>query len=362
MLFGIQSMQLTARDATHRNVHVSGPPAVLPVRRNISFPESQSDRVLLPLKLVNDTARRTRIRNHFNYSAVPYYSCPRLNLLPTKVCDLLAKLPRPGVVTDSVKTNAMPRSLPSRDVVLIHIGKSGGSTVIPEIKSAVQRLRHLNVSYVHVVDAMTHEYSTQRLFVIVMRNPIRRFVSAFYYRSPESDPRNIAYRDTFDARFKSVSMFAEALYSDGALNVTVLKAFKSNPHIKMNIAHYLTRFLASIPSHSTASASRNIFVITQEALAQDAKVALDLDIDVHKNRGRRPRCMTLTSAALSNLRRFLAPDFAVVERLHELGALTPMQHAALSDPVCTQDSEWCVEGNCSSVLLPQPSSSSHADQ
>jgi hypothetical protein len=194
-----------------------------------------------------------------------------------------------------------------------------------------------------------YAYQPDRLYIIAIRNPIRRVVSAFYDRMPFYDYslRETPQRIAFDAQYPSVSAFAEALYTpDNEPDKRVLKLAAFKRHVFANLDHYLALFLKSVPL-GAAAAHQNVVVITQEALAYDAKVVLNVTISRRANPGTQLRCMTLSERALSNLRRFLAADFAAVERLNELGVLTPAQYAALSDPVCTHDAEWCDTAECS---------------
>jgi hypothetical protein len=209
-------------------------------------------------------------------------------------------------------------------------------------EAAKGHFTNLSVVHWHERDArtLTASYSTDRVFAFAIRNPIRRFISAFYHQS--FLPQKVSARRRFYERFGNASAFAEALYStSGRLDEAVLGSFASNEHIRCNLDFYMARFLATIPP--AADASRNIVVITQEALARDVKVGLNVTIKDALNANPRSRCLLVSERALANLRRFLEPDYAVIERLNELGVLMPAQYAVLSDPVCTQESEWCTE-------------------
>jgi hypothetical protein len=267
-----------------------------------------------------------------------------------RVCNLRARVvnvsSKPSVELGAIVARALPEGL---SVKLLHIGKCGGSTLQPYVKNEFRERRGRNVTYLHL--KTLHPYQRDRLYIIAIRNPIRRVVSAFYDRMPFYDhsihdtPRRMA----FDARFPSVSSFAEALYTpEGGLDKGVLRFSSFIKHIAANLDHYLTDFLKSVTADAIAE-NQNIVVITQEALAHDAKAGLNLTISRRANPGTQLRCMTLSERALLNLRRFLAADFAAVERLNELGVLTPTQYAALSDPVCTHDVEWCSAAECSTL-------------
>tara|TARA_X000000950_G_scaffold286761_1_gene396714 strand:- start:288 stop:506 length:219 start_codon:yes stop_codon:yes gene_type:complete len=60
------------------------------------------------------------------------------------------------------------------DLVIIHIGKCGGSTVCEELNS-----RNIKYEIYHITEA---KYKANKSYVIVINNPIKRFISAFYWR------------------------------------------------------------------------------------------------------------------------------------------------------------------------------------
>jgi hypothetical protein len=60
------------------------------------------------------------------------------------------------------------------NLVVIHIGKCGGSTVVTELRS-----NNINFENIHVRNV---KYEVNKTYVIIIRNPIQRFISAFNWR------------------------------------------------------------------------------------------------------------------------------------------------------------------------------------
>ena len=60
------------------------------------------------------------------------------------------------------------------NLVFIHIGKCGGSTITNELRS-----KNVKFSQIHDSQAI---YQPNKNYVIVIRNPIKRFISAFNWR------------------------------------------------------------------------------------------------------------------------------------------------------------------------------------
>lgn len=60
------------------------------------------------------------------------------------------------------------------NLVIIHVGKCGGSTVCDELCS-----KNIKFSTIHIEEAV---YEPNKNYVIVIRNPIKRFISALNWR------------------------------------------------------------------------------------------------------------------------------------------------------------------------------------
>ena len=60
------------------------------------------------------------------------------------------------------------------NLVLIHIGKCGGSTVCHELND-----KNIKYQHAHMIEV---KYEKNKNYIIVIRNPIGRFISAFNWR------------------------------------------------------------------------------------------------------------------------------------------------------------------------------------
>jgi hypothetical protein len=268
----------------------------------------------------------------------PWLLAGNSSTLTTNLSALATPSPPCRVPTVSAVAEALSTRFASGFVV--HIGKTGGMSIKNNVKSQLVEAGCLQVIGVHL-QRFKETYNASSLYAITIRNPIRRFVSAFYFGwvSPvKADASRIlkdqryAKRASFYKEYSTVSLFAEALYnSSGHLQTSVVDRFDVNRHITCGIDFYLDGFLLTVPV-GAPSIYRNIVVVTTENLAADAAAGLGISVRGHANRQDHDDIdKRLSPLALSNVVLFLARDFAIIERLNAIKVLTPLQYEVLSN-------------------------------
>ena len=206
----------------------------------------------------------------------------------------------------------------------IHVGKCGGSTIeklLPESPLISQAYKHVIQSHVCGVSI-----DTNCDYLICLRNPISRAVSAYEWRRKlvvtDSLPnQSNRFRGEYDAltSYSSFSELASKLYqNNSSLDELVARDFQLIHHLRESISFYLKPLL-SILNFS------NVYgVICQENLTADCERLLGITpngITERKNYSRREFPSTLSDSATSNLKRYLYDDYACVLGLWSAGIL-----------------------------------------
>ena len=153
---------------------------------------------------------------------------------------------------------------------LIHIGKCGGSSITDELRD-----RKIKFTRVHIRKVA---YNPNKKYVIVIRNPIKRFISAFYWRY-----HLVCKTRKQKNRFKNEKYFlnkyqnVDNLCNDLKINPDI---FNSNyvHHIKENIHFYLKDFIDKCPKNQILG------VICTETLKEDMKYIFDINVLKHEKK------------------------------------------------------------------------------
>lgn len=206
----------------------------------------------------------------------------------------------------------------------IHIGKCGGSSLQEAIRlSPVVQNSYAKVLRSHVGGFKFVENCD---YLIVIRNPIERAISAFSWRKklvvhdehPEQVVRFPGEREILN-RYSSLERLAEALYfpETGILNQLAARDFESIHHLRERISFYLNPLLPMLRRDNTLG------IIVQERMNQDVKKILDVNLtsDFKKNKDKLDSSRSMSSAAILNLKRYLAGDFKCITELWCLGCL-----------------------------------------
>jgi hypothetical protein len=210
--------------------------------------------------------------------------------------------------------------LPDRSdrLIYVHIGKCGGSSLGRAIShSKVLRREFRAVAKFHIKKP---PITKNAKYLIVVRNPIDRAVSAFNwrYRLVVDEEKQ---KDRFDNEWKILTKYgtlnslSEALYVEGHLDSEVAQDFNSIHHLRENISFYLGDLLQSISSEQIYG------VLATETLNQDIMKILGVHSVARVHENSRSVDLTrgnLSDDAIENLKRFLASDYKNLQILLEM--------------------------------------------
>ncbi len=203
-------------------------------------------------------------------------------------------------------------------LVYIHIGKCGGAS----LNSAIAQSQRLSEEFRYItrIHIAKPEYREGARYLIVIRNPISRALSAFNWRYRlvvEEASQDSRFSGEIDVlrKYGTLNALAENLYEGGVLNPEVASEFRSIHHLHEDISFYLGELLQQV------SAEQIFAVLTQENLDDDIEANLGVVIEtrIHSNRpSTDSEKLFLSDAARSNLKNILSADYEAIARLDEL--------------------------------------------
>jgi len=235
-------------------------------------------------------------------------------------------------------------------VHFLHVSKTGGTAIKHVLKLHLATPEYAIVLHGHRQTLRDVPKSDKVIFCL--RDPISRFVSGFYSRLRQGQPRyfvrwsadeEIAFR-----HFDTPNGLAQALSSaDGEQRTQAEKAMRSIVHVKDSYARWLEN------EEYLLSRLSDIFLIGfQETLEQDfeqlrTKLGITTNVqlptdDVTAHRSPDNLDKKLDAEAIENLRRWYAADFrfyALCRRICELASTGRIP-------------EWKVAGAVDEFLLP----------
>lgn len=203
---------------------------------------------------------------------------------------------------------------------MIHIGKTGGTSVKTALRNARSELYHIQL-HGHVV--RLPDIPESESFFFFLRDPCARYVSGFLSRQRRGYPRHdVAWRpDEALAfrRFSDPNALAEALSSnDPEERSSAENAMRSIRHVR---DHFSDWFVSLEYLHSRSE--RLLFAGTQEHLSDDfdelkSHLRLRQDVclpsdDVRSHRSPSGTSNVLSTRALHNLRSWYSEDYSFLE-------------------------------------------------
>ena len=198
---------------------------------------------------------------------------------------------------------------------LIHIGKCGGSSITNELRG-----RKIKFTCVHIRKVA---YNPNKKYVIVIRNPIKRFISAFYWRY-----HLVCKTKKQENRFKNEKDFlnkyqnVDNLCNDLKINPDI---FNSNyvHHIKEDIHFYLKDFIDKCPKNQILG------VICTETLKEDMKYIFDINVVKHEKKNGNNETINVESYKI--LKNYLKNDYMIIDKMFEYGWIDDKKYKILKE-------------------------------
>lgn len=194
----------------------------------------------------------------------------------------------------------------------IKIGKCGGST----IKQALED-NDINFDFFHV---RVPKYNPAEKYLISIRNPVERFISAFYWRKYLVLDKD--QKDRFVGEYDFFQKYAtiEDLIRD---DITALKRQYVH-HIDEDIHFYLGDLVNQLSSENVMG------VVCTETLNEDIERIFNIKIHTHeKNNSKRK--IPIKEEGRKALKEYLYKDYLVIEKLNNLQLLSKVHYKILSE-------------------------------
>ena len=238
----------------------------------------------------------------------------------------------PNLAKSSIK-NCLPVTGPAARLNVIHIGKSGGSTVRVEIKKSQLLLEKYNdIFFTHGFKPI---YRRSDDYLIVIRNPLSRAISAFnwrYHLVVETEKKKGFKKGEWEVlkKYDTLSNLAESIYSEsGHINRSALNEFRLIPHLYEDISFYLSDLLPRLLPAQVYG------VIKTHSIQSDCSELLGSGLIGHeKKHGTSDQTglrNCLTSKARANLKRLMYKDFQCITQMWCMGMLSKSDYNQLID-------------------------------
>ena len=216
---------------------------------------------------------------------------------------------------------------------LVHVGKCGGSTIAEELRARGFRFEHVHMRRPVVAAA--------RRYVVLVRDPVARFVSAFNWRkhllendllpaARNTDPiarlRHSAELE-FLSHFEDVNAFAERLVRSQACDVSPLSTLMSLiGHVPQGFEWYLSDLVGRIQP------GQLLGVLCTERLADDCEAVFGFRPTAERNRLAGSQPAGLSPAGRANLVREFEPEYRTLRRLADLARRAGVPMSMRYDP------------------------------
>jgi hypothetical protein len=191
----------------------------------------------------------------------------------------------------------------------IHIGKCGGETI-----KHFFTLHETKITTYHVFDHI--EYDDNMKYIICIRNPILRAISAFNFRYHECNkiPRSKYYyakenEEKILHKYENLNNLALELYNSDIKNEITHKELFTIGHIEHNISYYLRDLFKTINSDQI------LYIFKQENLNEDIKTFFNIKKlpTIYHHRSNKKKFLSKT--AYKNLKKALQPDYECLNKL-----------------------------------------------
>jgi len=216
---------------------------------------------------------------------------------------------------------------------LVHVGKCGGSSVAIELQR-----NGFDFEHVHVRRPV---FGPDVRYVILVRDPVERFVSAFnwrYHLLGQKQSSSEFHEDPivrlkqqaewlFLSHFQDVNDFAERLVPRIASDVSAMTTMMGLiGHAREGFSWYLDDLLGLL------SPSQLLGVIAMERFPDDFETVFGFRPEAEQNRHYPSRRKDLSPLGRANLLRELKPDYRTLDRLAALASRAGVPMSVVYEP------------------------------
>lgn len=185
----------------------------------------------------------------------------------------------------------------SKNLVFVHVGKAGGGTIQQSIEKSYLA-RQYNCRRVHYNKP---QYNNTDKYLFVLRNPVDRVISAYYWRKYLADNRikNIPER---------------AIFNDYSTIDSLIKNCPEARKKLTQVIHVSQGFASHYEGIDIISSDQILAVLCTHTLNSDLKEYLNIDseLEVRDNKRNQPETSDETRAFLTE---YCARDYAAIEKL-----------------------------------------------
>ncbi len=206
------------------------------------------------------------------------------------------------------------------DTIFIHIGKCAGTTVRRELGKGGYRFLEIHLARV--------KFRKDKKFIIVLRNPVARFVSAFNWRYKlvvENGDQANRFRGEKKnlQKYQTANNLAENLYdTHGNLVIDLSKNGFYIHHIREDIHYHIGDFLRNCQKENIEAC------MAVETLGKDMKKYFNREVTHRMKQNKKDTF--LSELAIKNLIQYLQKDYDCIEKVNEMGLLSSEQYQLLS--------------------------------
>ena len=205
---------------------------------------------------------------------------------------------------------------------MIHIGKCGGTTIHTILNKYKYKIIHKHIEPV--------KFNPNRKYIILLRNPISRFISAFNWRyhnvcvTKTQENRFIGEKELLN-KYKTINALAKDIYNlDGSLKINFKKKRFYIHHIYEDINFYIGKFLNNCKPENIHG------IIMTETIKEDLNILFNINEDIPHKLKNKEYDKTLSELGYNNLKKYLNKDYDCIDKLYELNLITQEQYNILS--------------------------------
>ena len=239
------------------------------------------------------------------------------------------------------------KDIKNKKLTLIHVGKCGGSTIRSVLKlktdikfCQIHEDRFINeddirsgLKYKFINEEKKVLYNPKLYYLILIRNPIERFISAFkfnYYRLYISKSKKSKLQSNI---YEKYNFSLKNMILDLKNNKNIFNGPKNSSNYINHLAEDINYYLGDILNKCT---KKDIFgVICTETINDDVNKLFGIELKAHKKNMEKiifPDNFdyTLDDNTIKILKDYLKKDYDCIDKLYEMKLISNKQYKILS--------------------------------